>query len=269
MMRQIVLSVDDNPDYAYFVPLVCWAWVQFGWRPLLMANIGNGSPSAPFNFAMSSIRNYVDHFAFRTIDGFRRDTITQVSRLYAAPHSDYPCYLMTGDIDMLPLSDYWAANENEITVWGHDLTGYGHYPICYIGMDDKKWYEVMAFTPDGFEHDIKRDLSKLPQAKSDDFYKYWFTDQDLITERLRPFNPVIKKRGQYSNGFAVGRVDRGAWSLDHTEFIDCHMFQQLYHKRNADKFVKTMELLTSIWPNEDFSWFTEYTKEFQRLTGNP
>ena len=34
---------------------------------------------------------------------------------------------------------------------------------------------------------IKRDLDSLPQAKDPDFYKYWFSDQDLITQRLKPF----------------------------------------------------------------------------------
>lgn len=263
MSRYVILSVNSNPDYLYFTPLTCWAWQKFGWNPIVLYH---GKDDEPKRFVLRD-NPYYD---VPEIQGYRSDTITQVSRLYASMFvTNRDAYLMTADIDMLPLSDYWQFDENAQTVWGHDLTGYGHYPICYIGMKAHLWRTTMKIDTAWVSNAMKKDLDSLPQAKSEDFYKFWFTDQDLITQKLKPFSPVIKNRGQYSNGFAVGRVDRGAWSLNHDTFIDCHMFQQVHHKRNADKFAKTMELLTSIWPNEDFTWFTEYTKEFQRLTGNP
>jgi hypothetical protein len=175
---------------------------------------------------------------------------------------------MTGDIDMIPLSNYWKVNEDNITVWGHDLTGYGHYPICYIGMHTDNWKDVMKLDSNDYNSLIKRDLDTLPQAKDPDFYKYWFSDQDLITQRLKPFNPTIINRGQYPNGFARGRVDRGAWTLDHKEFIDAHLHHQIHHKGNEWKYNQTMELLRKVWPEEDFTWFEEYTQEFKRLTGH-
>jgi hypothetical protein len=200
---------------------------------------------------------------------YKDSTITQISRLYASciPDLQDDDYLMTGDIDMIPLSDYWKPHE-EITVWGHDLTGYGHYPICYIGMQAQKWREVMQITPSDYNHYIKRDLDSMPDAKSQDFNKYWFTDQELITKRLKPFNPTVINRGQYPNGYARGRVDRGAWTLDHKEFIDAHLHHQIYHKGNEWKFEQTMELLCKAWPDEDWCWFEEYTNEFRKLTGH-
>lgn len=206
------------------------------------------------------------------IEGYRSDTITQCSRLYAALELNDHDFLMTGDIDMLPLSDYWHPHAHEITTYGHDLTGYGHYPICYIAMAGSRWREIMRLNSERLEAQMKRDMDFFPEAKSDDFYKYWFTDQEIVTLKLKPYctNTLFRSytRGQYSNGFAVGRVDRGAWSLNHSQFIDAHLFQQLYHKNNQDKFDKTMELLTSIWPEEDFKWFIDYTNEFRRLTGH-
>lgn len=209
------------------------------------------------------------------IPGYRSDTITQISRLYASSvsmlmqdKSYNEHYLMTSDIDMIPLSDYWQPDFTKVTVWGHDLTGYGHYPCCYIGMVQDKWNEVMKLDSHDFTASIKRDLDTLPQAKSDDFYKFWFSDQDLITDRLYNYPINFIKRGQYSNGYARGRVDRGAWTLSHSEFIDMHCFHQLYFKQNQDKFDKTMELLTSIWPDEDFGWWIKYTEEFRKLTGH-
>lgn len=205
---------------------------------------------------------------------YRSDTITQMSRLYAAAESTYvgqwnfmgDDYLMTGDIDLIPLSDYWYPELDDKTVWGWDLTGYGHYPICFIGMRASQWREVMNLRGRHVEDLIRRDLDTMPQAKSDDFYKRWFCDQDLITERLKTYNPTIINRGQYPNGYASGRVDRGAWSLDHRQFIDAHLPQQVYHKGREQKFEDMMNLLHLIWPKEDFGWFYDYHMEFKRLT---
>lgn len=275
MKKYIVLSVNDNPDYLYYVPLVQSAWMNFGWTPLVIYNsdkYGEMPETAKLAFGRYGPQYYHE---ILVNGGYRSDTVTQVSRLYAckAPGPTYftsDAYLMTGDIDMLPLSDYWHPNENAITCYGHDLTGFGHYPICYIGMKSRTWHDVMQ--PSGFTmgNVIENGMIGLPQAKSKDFYKYWFSDQDLITKILATYKNQIDsiRRGQYSNGFAWGRVDRGSWHFNHSQFIDCHMFQQLYHKGNQDKFDKTMELLTSIWPDEDFQWFIDYTNEFRRLTGH-
>lgn len=269
MKKYIVLSVNDNPDYLYFTPLTCWAWRKFGWEPIVMFH---GKLDDKFSLVNSycHIRDIYKVLRWQLVkaDGYRSDTITQVSRLYAACIQEG--YLMTGDIDMIPLSDYWKPNENEITVWGHDLTGYGHYPICYIGMPHTRWVEVMGLSSTDYNALIKRDLDTLPQAKDPDFYKYWFSDQDLITERINATQfPVTKiNRGQYSNGYARGRVDRGAWTLDHKEFIDAHLFHQVYHKGREDKFEQTLDLLEKIWPEENFDWLILYTEKFRKLTGH-
>jgi hypothetical protein len=261
MAKYIVLSVNWNPDYLYFTPLTCWAWRKFGWEPIVF-----------FEGVQDELSDLTkEKFCQLGSNGFgpyRSDTVTQVSRLYAACIQDG--YLMTGDIDMIPLSDYWQPKEDTITVYGHDLTGYGHYPICYIGMPHTRWIEIMGLHSTDYNALIKRDLDTLPQAKNTDFYKYWFSDQDLITQRIQstefPVTSVL--RGQYKNGYARGRVDRGSWTLDHPIFIDAHLHHQIYHRGNEWKFNHTMELLHKVWPNEDFTWFEEYHKEFKRLTGH-
>jgi len=268
MAKYIILSVNDNPDYLYFTPLVCWAWRKFGWEPIIFYHGESNEVSHLVGSKLLTSIPTKNWFNLLSHEGYRSDTITQISRLYAACVQDG--YLMTGDIDMLPLSDYWQPKEDTITVYGHDLTGYGHYPICYIGMPHTRWIEVMGLSSPDYNALIKRDLDTLPQAKNPDFYKYWFSDQDLITQRLKdvqfPITSIL--RGHYKNGFAHCRVDRGAWTLDHPQFIDAHLHHQIYHRGNEWKFDKTMELLRKVWPNEDFTWFIEYHKEFKRLTGH-
>lgn len=275
MKKYIVLSVNDNVDYLYFVPLTCWAWRQFGWEPIVFFNaVGSASNNAirlTFETANepTSSNVFKNVHKVKSIEGYRSDTITQISRLYGACAVNIfqnDSYLMIGDIDMIPLSDYWKPDFNKPTVYGHDLTGFGHYPMCYIGMTGQEWCFVMNIKDNDYNVHIKRDLDTLPQAKDPDFYKYWFSDQDLITQRLKEYGTGkidFINRGQYANGYAKGRVDRGAWSLNHEQFIDAHLMQQTHHSR--EKIQKLMDLLHTVWPKEDWKWFLHYTNEFKKL----
>jgi len=276
MKKYIILSVNDNVDYMFYTPLTCWAWRKLGWEPVLFFNGRMYSEIEKliynFDFMWRS-----DQYKLQNVDGYRSDTITQISRLYGTCVVDG--YIMTGDIDMIPLSDYWQPNQDKITVYGHDLTGFTDYPICYIGMDSLKWADVMNIKDSDYNKHIKRDLDGLPQAKSTDFYQYWGTDQNHITARLKQYglsNIDFINRGQYPNGYAKGRVDRGAWSLDHEQFIDCHMHRDIFKVfQNKDhehynlyvkKWNETLEMLHKVWPNENWDWFKEYTQEYAKLT---
>lgn len=268
MKKYIVLSVNDNVDYLYFTPLTCWAWRKFGWEPIVFYRGGYGYELIDLVLSASKATYSTGKFhVVQPIEGYRSDTITQISRLYGSCVG-WDGFLMTGDIDMLPLSDYWKPDQTKITVYGHDLTGFSHYPICYISAPASMWDKVMKITDENYNHYIKRDLDTLPQAKDSDFYKYWFSDQDLITARLKEYgtsNIEFINRGQGSHGYARGRVDRGSngWVLDQPELIDAHMQQQTHHSQ--EKIDRLMQLLRHVWPGEDFTWFVEYTKEFKRL----
>ena len=259
MKKYVILSVNDNPNYLYHVPLVCWAWRKIGWEPIIFYH---GPVTRLFAHAVNEqpLMN-IRHLA---INAYRSDTNVQVSRLYGACVADG--YIMTGDIDMIPLSDYWHPPDQEnITVWGHDLTGYGHYPICYIGMPSTRWVEVMGLTSIDYDAHIKRDLDSLPQASSQNSVTRWVTDQDLITQRINATQFKVNhiSRGTLNNGYAKGRIDRSAWSLDVNPYIDCHIFHDVH--KNDSSFKKTMDMLHTVWPNENWLWFLEYTKEFKKL----
>ncbi len=267
MKKYIVLSVNWNPDYLYYLPLTVWAWKKLGWEAIVFYE---GPRTDAFVLAKALNPNIE---IIRSKGPYRSDTLSQVSRLYGAC-IEPDGYLMTGDIDMLPLSDYWKPEfeKNDITIWGHDLTGYGNYPICYIGMHATRWVEVMGLSSIDYNEMMNRDLSQIPKAKSEKWEDYWETDQDLITKRINEtqFSKKFITRGQLPNGYARGRVDRGAWSLDHPEFIDCHMLRDMYKLSDTGigNLAKTMRLLEKIWAKEDFTWFQEYTKEFQKLAYN-
>jgi hypothetical protein len=260
MQRRIVLSVNDNPDYLFFTPITCWAWRKVGWEPLVFYH--GKTEGDLYNLAFKDEQPVI----VEPIESYRSDTITQISRLYASCVSDQ--FLMTGDIDMVPLSNYWNPDEDALTVYGHDLAG-NHYPICYIGMSADKWKRVMDLQNGNYQAYIKRDLDTLPQARNSDFYKYWFCDQDLITAKVRRSDipKTFINRGKLGNGYAQGRIDRGSWNINITPLIDCHMFQQVYHKNNVPKINVTMAMLNHVWPQEDFGWFVDYTNKYRELSG--
>ncbi len=255
MKKYIVLSVNENQEYLFYLPLTVWAWRQLGWTPVVFA-------SSHIDIKILDLQiPIVDNLSVNLLldwDGYKSETIAQVSRLYAA--CKYDGMIMTGDIDMIPLSDYWKPEWDKITTYGRDLTDY-HYPICYIAMDSSRWMKLMDIKSSDVNQHIKRDLRQQENM--------WGLDQDLITEKLLATVHQITHidRGLLPNGYPVGRVDRSAWSLDHPQLIDCHLPRGMWRldDTGVGNFARVMRLLYTVWPNENFDWFKDYVTEFRKL----
>lgn len=259
-MKIISLSVNESPQYIFYLPLTVWAWRKIGFEPLLFYTEETKELLLTNKYARLTFHHKLN------VEGYKSETVAQISRLYAAclyGHKDD--FIMTGDIDMIPLSNYWKPDNDKINIWGWDLTAFQHIPICYIGMKRTRWVEVMGLSSHLYNTLIKRDLDSIPNAKSSNFEDWWSVDQQLITERINSvtFPKEIFWRGSLANGYAHGRVDRSAWTLDHTELIDCHMMRDIYN--NPDNLAKTMLLLYKSFPNDNFDWFTQYVEEYKQL----
>jgi len=266
MRKYIVLSVNRNVDYMYFMPLTIWTWRKIGWEPLC-CYVGQTDELSELIF-----KSVDDVTLFKSIDGIRDATISQVSRLYVtARHTlNNDDYVMLGDVDMLALSDHWHPDLSKVTVYNHDLTGFGEIPMCYVGAPVHLWKDIFNLNDQFIDWNryLERDLQNYPNAKDQDFYKWWGCDQQILTARLKEYgtgNIDFINRGQGSHGYARGRVDRGSggWVLNQPELIDAHLMQQTHH--SEEKIAKLMELLHYVWPQEDFTWFENYTREFKRL----
>jgi len=165
--------------------------------------------------------------------------------------------LMTSDVDMLPLSDYWRPADDKVTAYGRDLTDY-HYPMCYIAMSNLDWIDIMKIDSPLYGVHLRRDLRVQKNM--------WGLDQDIITENLLRYgaqNIVRVDRGTDKRiGYPTGRVDRSNWRLDHQQFIDAHLPHDIL--TNVTSFNKVLQLLHTVWPTEDLKWWIEYTKEFKK-----
>jgi hypothetical protein len=266
MRKYIVLSVNQNVDYLYFLPLTIWTWEKTGWEVLVFYRGEKRDGHAE----ILSLNYSELVFDLDKIDGIRDATIAQTSRLYAGCLNsiEYNDYIMLGDVDMLALSDAWKPDYTNLTVYNHDLTGFGEIPMCYVGAPKSIWNEFMKLDGLGYNEALKRDVTANQNSKSDDFYKWWGVDQQTLTARLNEYGKekiTFVNRGQSTHGFARGRVDRGSggWVLDQPELIDAHLMQQTHHSQ--EKIDKLMQLLRHVWPQEDFTWFERYTEEFKKL----
>jgi hypothetical protein len=214
MKKTVILGTTNHYDYVSCYRYVARAWNNIGWDTLTF---------------------YVNDQPDRLISQFNNNKIievpkskyghiilSQVYRLLGHHYLDDSDIIMTSDIDMMPLSDYWNPSIDFVNCYGYDLTGYKHYPICYIAMNKENWTQIIP------EKNVEDLLNKYSCASSNDFDDYWYTDQHIITERIKSSDLPVKEinRGSDKYNLATGRIDRAA--LDYTanipeQKIDCHL----------------------------------------------
>ena len=235
--RIVVVSTNNNPDYYGYSKYIKHAWNKLGWKVLVMVT----DDCLIKNIA----HDYIVYLP--TIPALRGESIAQAGRLYAANHlNGDDTILMTSDMDLLPLSDYWNPNASDITNYGHDLTDFSFFPMGYTAMSLANWRKVMNLTG-STEADMIRDMHE-PKLKysplSQDWEQWWNWDWDLLTKRLEGYNVTKILRGRRANScFAKGRVDRGdSMQIPNETLIDAHLENNnIKAPVKWDKFISLFE----------------------------
>lgn len=205
--RYVVISTNNNPDYYFYAPFQEKAWNSLGWNLCVMVTRDVHIPDLKLSNPSTVVVRMAEHSHLRS------ETVAQVSRLYAASYFDSDTLLMTCDMDLIPLTDYWKPDKNNITIYGHDLTWHSFYPMGYIAMTSANWAKYMKLT-DNVEADINRDAEEYKHLTSSDNWESWWNyDWTMITDRLKPFKDSLTfiDRGQINIAgatLAKGRVDR-------------------------------------------------------------
>lgn len=221
--KTVVISVNDNLDYISYWKYVTLAWNKLGWNTLTFY-LGNDLIEENANnkiVKLKPIKNYKD------------STVVQVSRLFGHKYIN-DGIIMTSDVDMMPISDYWKPNHEDITVYGFDLTNYKQVPICYVAMNPANWEKVIP------ENSIEELLNKYDYTKSNEFNEYWYADQQILTERIlkHKYTQIDRRK---ENSSALGRIDRSNWQK--TKFskstkIDAHLPRPFNKKETEDLLKK-------------------------------
>lgn len=234
MRKVVVISSNNNPDYFHYAPYQEKAWNSLGWELCIMI-------THDVNPLDLNLRPYLQHenkpptsiVQLPHIPELKTGTIAQAGRLYAANYfSDDDVMLMTCDMDLIPLSDYWKPELFDVTIYGHDLTWHSFIPMGYIAMSTKNWRKYMGLTgltAEDMMRDAKSGVSNY-NPFSDKWEEYWDYDWSLVTNKLKPYKDTFKfiDRGQINiagGTLAKGRIDRFNWEATQNQpepFIDCH-----------------------------------------------
>lgn len=236
MKKYIVVSSNNNPDYYHYAKYLERAWNKLGWNLCVMIT----ADVNPLDLELSNPESI--YIQLPEIPGLRKETVAQASRLYAANYLPLDALIMTSDMDLLPLSDYWHPSPDAITVYGHDLTDYTYIPMGYVVMLGSKWKQVMNLSYNTTE-DLLRDCQEFGSAFSDQWEKWWNVDWEILTARLKRFTNEITfvKRGRGHSSFAYGRVDRGDGMVVPDEIlIDAHCENN--NSQHPEKLAKFLNL---------------------------
>lgn len=232
MNRYVVVSSNNNPDYYFYAPYIEKAWNSLGWGLVVMITSDVNQEDLKLRNPDSKV------FVLPDIEGVRKESIAQAGRLYGANCIDDDCLVMTSDMDLLPLSDYWNPKPEAITIYGHDLTDYSYYPMGYTAMKASKWVELF--------NDMEADAEKYSyMVKSPEWEQWWNWDWRMLTDRLSGGTVTKILRGNRAGScFAYGRVDRGdSMQIPPGEtLIDAHCENvNVQHPDKLNKFLNLFE----------------------------
>jgi hypothetical protein len=220
--RTVILSVDDNPNYFGYLPYTQKAWNHFGWNTLTFY-LGNQRIDVnDVNQVVPLGRNAK----------YRDCSVVQVSRLLCGHFCEG--LLMIGDVDMIPLSNYWNPSRETITCYRHYNSSGAQISMCYVAMSAMVWRQLIP------ERTVEALLRFNEDVLSTDFNRWWFTDQRILTARLGGRSHVDVYRASSKEGRALGRIDRLDWEgtfKDEAVKIDAHMVQP-FNQAEVDRVMQ-------------------------------
>lgn len=249
--RYVVVSTNNNPDYMFYAKYMEHAWNKLGWGLCIMVtpDVHHGDLNLP-SFFQPSNKPPTIIITLPEIKDLRKESIAQAGRLYAANYFDHDdTLLMTSDMDLLPLTDYWNPDHDKVTVYGHDLTWRSYYPMGYIAMKASEWRHFMKLTFNT-EHDMTEDAMVYKHlTTSDNWESWWNWDWTMITDRMKPSAKDITfiDRGQIDIAgatLAKGRVDRYNWkvTMEQPDWIDAHCHNNnVMHPDKLNDFLTVFE----------------------------
>lgn len=233
MERVVVISSNNNPDYLFYAPYVVKAWHTLKWKVAIMLTADT---------SIKSIEGCGCDYIIQLpeIPELRTETIAQAGRLYAANYLPKDALIMTSDMDLLPLTDYWNPDPKNITVYGHDLTDYTFFPMGYTAMTAENWTKNLELTGDTKE-DLIRGAKETGLPYQPDWEQWWNHDWRLLTNKLTGKDITHIYRGRRTNScFAYGRVDRGdSMQIPSEPLIDAHCENiNVKHPTKLEPFLK-------------------------------
>lgn len=261
-----ILSCDTNESYLACLPIVCKSWQLQGFDVMVMPCMRDESEELEAVTAFGKVSRFMKnvlmsrYYIVNVFSTTNKALYTQCVRLYVPRLQNQYCIL--SDADMFIASSFLYRDFDKINVFGHDLTGFNHVPICYTGMTTSKWAEVMGYGPGSME----KDLALYADKDSKDPAKAWVADQDILTAKLKNYgfdkiNFINRGTDPKNLNLPLGRIDRyNNMKRPAGEIHDCHLPRNPLSDEN---FPKIVDMCETIYPRENWGWLYEFRKEFQ------
>lgn len=253
MRKYAIISTNSNPDYSFFLPICSAFWHRAGFNTISLV-VDNGQHSESLKVAMNYDKYADERDITHIIDAkqfpCRDATVSQVSRLLGWMLGESNDYFILGDIDMLQLdANYWGDTSG-VNIYGHDITGFGQIPMCYVGAFGHQWAEIIDHDNEStLQHNLLRilfnDTDIMDKVKSQDFYKWWDIDQHILTESIKNYGidkcRKIDRGTDRRTGMVYGRIDRANWRKRPERDVDAHCIRPAYSEQNWSQFRPLLE----------------------------
>lgn len=254
MKPVVILSCDTNPDYLFLLPITAKTWELQGWE--VCANVeSNKRTECIFNVMPFGSYEFFEH----KVAGLSLISVSQIIRLLHTTCQEDRTVCI-GDVDMLLASDFLYKRFDLTNVFGHDLTNFEHIPICYVTATRDKWLKIIDFNEqENWEEWILQMIKKHGKENP------WCWDQDILTGQLKEYgyeniNFINRGTDPNNHNLPLGRWDRyGNFKKPTGQIHDVHLMRKPY---TDDNFCKLMEILYTIYPNENWDWVNKYRNEF-------
>lgn len=267
-MKAIISTTYDD-KYLYFLPIVTWCWNKLGVDVICFLPKMRNNNQPYFDEKMKLITKYLpERFGVR-LEFFdcpehKEATYSQCSRLYGAC-LDFPEdeVLITSDVDMavFKLPPYHGG----FTIFGGDLVPDGQYPMCYASATAKEWRQAFKLNNKTYQQCLDETIGK--EECENMRGNLWSRDQETLKNMIMADASFITnvKRARPGTQFSDNRIDRDDinWrSYMNENLIDAHLWRPGYTEEN---FPKIMELMTTMYPQDDFNWLIEYNEKYKQL----
>lgn len=278
MKNIVVIASDANRDYAFFIPIAAALWQRVvGYTPrVILVRQPHAEPAlgvvVPELANLCGTMGPVDTTSVVAPEGYRSSTAAQVVRLYSAlvsPTLAPEDYVLTSDVDMLPLSlgAFWHRGKE---VQLHHASAYGgeKWPMCYVGTTAATWHAINGTCSDTKLTDaLASVLAEIGTGATHD--TAWNADEAILAARLRAWaGPLgVGARADMLNrpgGWPVpDRIDRVVWP-EHPEVAgktDAHCPRPGWSAENWPRIRPILEqLVPDLVP-----WADDYRARFAQM----
>lgn len=236
MFDRVVVSVDENPNFIDFVPVVSQAWKKFfPEAKLAIAFVTSRNLDDP---VVQAVAQHGDMFLFPRISEIPSANQAKVARhVLAGMFPDEVC--MIEDIDTIPLQRKFFEERTshhvpgKLLAVGREVYGTEHpdkFPISTMTAEGRVFAGIL--NPMGLQYlPLFQSFYNLEEKAGINYYPAFFSDESLFRYLLRKWPGEVV---HIERGVDIRRdwIDRSWWGIDQQrlvagEYVTCNFLRNL------------------------------------------